>query len=577
KISAKELYEVIKQRAKNEKWDSQTILQFTNKLNKASTIYTELIDANIGNLSINRGLTDIKHIQAGPSYSLLLRITPLFKEGLLNETQYLEIIKLIELFHIRWGITGQSTSRLNEIYYRMCTTLNGTPAEAVSKMIEDEYLSWASPIKDSMFLSAFQKEFGKPGDTRTKYIIWKLGNPAGEISLNFDEVHTEHIMPQTLSEGWVQNLEQASGKNNEEIIKSHSVLVNKIGNLSLIKGDWNISMSNRLFSDKKQYYANSEISLTKELANRNKWTFDEVVNRTKEFAEKAVQIWKFSKPIPEIETAAENVNRIRREKYKLDSNIQLYCKGPAAEGIAHIIDNNIVRVLKGSRARLDCSPSFETHVYKIKRDQLISEGILKKEGDSLIFTSDYDFDHTSPAAAIILGKASNGWTSWKDDNGIDLDHLIHKNNVVADKFEDKLKMGQVYLKENIEEIFNTNFGGRIKGITLRRDSAENQYIILFKVKNSKYKDFGSKDKFVYYGEGGDADQKLTPANQALISAIDDRRTIYGFWQDEGGSGYEYIGTLLIDSYEYTLEPESGYKVYKFNVDRVGLDSKDNKD
>ena len=41
--------------------------------------------------------------------------TMLLKSGELKENQYLKIIDLVELFHIRWGVCGQSTSKLNDI------------------------------------------------------------------------------------------------------------------------------------------------------------------------------------------------------------------------------------------------------------------------------------------------------------------------------------------------------------------------------------------------------------------------------------------------------------------------------
>ena len=461
KISAKQLYEAIKQRASNEKWDAKYIYEFTNKLKKAATIYTELIDANVGNVKINRRLSDIKLFEASPSYTLLLKITPLLKGGLLDETQYLKIIDLIELFHIRWGITGQSTSRLAEIYNRMCTKIGSIGIGEISDMIEHEYLSWAFPIKDSVFQVAFQEAFGKPSDTRTKYIIWKLGNPAGEISLNFDEVHTEHIMPQTLSNEWLSDLEKSSGMNKEVVNKTHDLLVNKIGNFALIKGEWNIGMSNRVFSEKAKHYANSEIGLTKDLASRKGWAFDDVVARTREFADRAIQIWKFSKPIPETDVATESL-KFRRRQYSIASDMLLFCKGPDAEATATIIDNAIVRVRQGSHARLNAAPNFrETnfreHSYKKLRDQLMEGGILKEEGEFLVFTKDYDFASASAAAAVVLGRSADGLAEWKNESGESLAVLegnteddLESETVVMTKKEHKAK----HFRDLPEGIYN---------------------------------------------------------------------------------------------------------------------------
>lgn len=430
KISQNQLYEKIEEKAKKEKWDAEFILEFTKKLKKAATIYTELKDANIGNIKINRRLSDIKLFEAGPSYTLLLKIAPLFKDGTLDEKQFLNIIDLIELFHIRWGITGQSTSRLSDIYNRMCMKIASTEVSEISKMIEDEYISESSPIKDSIFHASFQESFGKPADRRTKYIIWKLGNPTGEISLNVDEIHTEHIMPQTLNEDWFLDLEKLSGMDREGIKKTHALLLNKIGNFVLIKGEWNISMSNHVFSEKKMHYINSEIGLTKDLASRDNWGFDDVVSRTSELADKAIQIWKFSKPIPETDIVTENFKLKQRREYLLSSDVDLFCKGPDADAIANIIDNSVVRVNKGSKARIDVAANFKEtnfreHSYKKLRDQLVIDGILKEEGKSLIFVENYDFNSPSAAAAVVLGRAADGPAEWKNKNGESLSVLIN--------------------------------------------------------------------------------------------------------------------------------------------------------
>jgi len=420
KISERQLYEVIKKRAIDEKWDAKTITNFTQKLNKAASIYIELIDANTGNVAIDRRLSDIKLFEAGPSYTLLLKVAPLLKSGDLGDDQFTKIIDLIESFHIRWGVCGQSTSRLNDIYNKMCMQIGRSQTENIVDLVEDEYLSWSIPINDAMFNASFQEEFAQPSSSRVKYIIWKLGKPTGETSLNFDEVHTEHILPQTLSEEWIKNIEKSSGLDQEMIKKNHAGFVNRIGNLALIRGDWNISMSNHAFQEKVKHYEQSKISTTSELANKSDWTFDDIATRTKDFSDQAVAIWKFNKPIPETAMASIDSDAQKRF-YEVSNDVDLFCKGPSADALANIIDNSIIRVKKGSRARLEVAPTFIEHNYKKLRDQLVNNGVLVEDGPSLVFTSDYDFNSPSAAAAVVLGRSANGLLEWRDENGKTLD------------------------------------------------------------------------------------------------------------------------------------------------------------
>jgi hypothetical protein len=126
----------------------------------------------------------------------------------------------------------------------------------------------------------------------------------------------------------------------------------------------------------------------------------------------------------------------------------------------------------------------------------------------------------------------------------------------------KLIIGNVFSKENIESIFHTSFGARIKGITLRRTLSGEPYIIIFTRENGPYRNRGEIGKSIYYdGEGQGKDQELTPGNKALISASKIGRRIYGFRQDASGSGWRYLGPLEVVNYTYL--PKNNYKTYEF--------------
>ena len=52
-----------------------------------------------------------------------------------------------------------------------------------------------------------------------------------------------------------------------------------------------------------------------------------------------------------------------------------------------------------------------------KRKQLINDGVVKKDGNYLLFTQDVEFTSPSLASSIIKGGHSNGMTSWKNESG----------------------------------------------------------------------------------------------------------------------------------------------------------------
>jgi hypothetical protein len=49
-----------------------------------------------------------------------------------------------------------------------------------------------------------------------------------------------------------------------------------------------------------------------------------------------------------------------------------------------------------------------------------------EEDNFLVFQEDYIFNSPSAAAVTIKGRASNGWTAWKNKEGKTLDELKRK-------------------------------------------------------------------------------------------------------------------------------------------------------
>lgn len=69
-------------------------------------------------------------------------------------------------------------------------------------------------------------------------------------------------------------------------------------------------------------------------------------------------------------------------------------------------------VLKGSQARIGWE-GVEAHSYHALRKQLISSGTLVPGESHCIFAENYAFASPSAAAAVVLGRSSNGTVEWK--------------------------------------------------------------------------------------------------------------------------------------------------------------------
>lgn len=100
---------------------------------------------------------------------------------------------------------------------------------------------------------------------------------------------------------------------------------------------------------------------------------------------------------------------------KPDSREQFFLKGKDAEATGELVEDGFV-VRAGAIARKEIVPSAIDTVSSM-RAKLVESGVLVEEDGRLRFTQDYLFGTPSGAAAVVLGRTSNGWVDWKSLDG----------------------------------------------------------------------------------------------------------------------------------------------------------------
>ncbi len=179
KIYEARLYEEVRKKLEGTKVED--ILNFTKALTLSATIYQKIYEANFSYERINETLQQLHMIEVAPSFTLLLKVLPFLEENKISENEMSQAMKMIEIFHIRWGICGQATSRLDQIYNNICLGLSEKqPHEFVNYIKENLTNEIKNNVDDEVFKINFVSRNFKSTDTRTKYISWKLSNPTGE-------------------------------------------------------------------------------------------------------------------------------------------------------------------------------------------------------------------------------------------------------------------------------------------------------------------------------------------------------------------------------------------------------------
>lgn len=105
-------------------------------------------------------------------------------------------------------------------------------------------------------------------------------------------------------------------------------------------------------------------------------------------------------------------------------DVMFVCKkGSDVVAHAHLLADGTMKVLKGSKASLTETSSFQNHAYKKLRDELIKLGRLVQQDKTLLFNEDYVFDSASAASAVIQARSSQGPIEWK---------ILHSSTTLKD-------------------------------------------------------------------------------------------------------------------------------------------------
>ena len=268
------------------------ITVFLQQILNASKTYKKIIFCNDADNQINKLLRDLTLIKSFPSYIFLM----FYMQQNKTTTEKKEILNYIAALMLRRHTCEKRTSENDDIFAKLLKI--DFNEDSYVELIKKELLKFYPD--DDEFLDKFpiQELKGKNID-RAKYMLteieyYKTGNTY-EFTINSGNlVHLEHIVPEVITTKKSKldygDWETYLGNNS---VAKHKRYVNYIGNMTLLSGTYNISISNNPFVKKSKTYKNSNISITKDLYNNyGVFKFPQIEKRGQEFGEIAIKIWK---------------------------------------------------------------------------------------------------------------------------------------------------------------------------------------------------------------------------------------------------------------------------------------------
>lgn len=219
----------------------------------------------------------------------------LFKAGL-SDDRLARALTAIEAYLVRRMLMGLTTKEYNKLAARLIAIARTNLAKADDLIIEELVSStsntsrWPSDQELSDFL------LNKPlyGWINQRRIVMALSaieltRRAGKTEAIAElppKLQVEHVMPQAWHANWPLD------EDTEESLAARDAMINVIGNLTLVAGSLNASMSHSEWSKKRSALQDhSMLMLNKELASSETWSETEIRARGELLVNEILAIW----------------------------------------------------------------------------------------------------------------------------------------------------------------------------------------------------------------------------------------------------------------------------------------------
>lgn len=277
---------------------------------KKSSLYHDLLFPNEANNSICKNiaseLIDLTNVKASPAYTLLLFLLSSYPDKEIDF--YKEIVNFLVKYFVRRNITDfPNTRNLDKIFIDLIEKIYVMNEDDIDTEYIIDYLSDEDRMsRDEIFQKSLYSDLYEVNVDATRFILSKIeeSKSTREIYLNFwtrDKSNKlvwtiEHIFPEgvNIPNAWVDMIADGNEVNAIEI---QSRCVHKLGNLTLT--GYNQHLSNFAFEKKRDRkdskdsyigYKNG-LFLNEDLKNRNKWTEDNIKERTDKIVTLAMNIF----------------------------------------------------------------------------------------------------------------------------------------------------------------------------------------------------------------------------------------------------------------------------------------------
>ena len=230
-------------------------------------------------------LEDIHALNVEVVFPFLLGVYEDYTQGQIEKKDVIETLRLIESYIFRRAICYIPTNSLNKAFVALIGEVDtNNYIQSLKKAFSERPYSQRYPSNEEFrerFLSR-RIYYSNKLDPRD-YLLCKLENYGRKEPISVEDYTIEHIMPQTLSDEWKEEL----GTDHEEVYEEY---LHTIGNLTLTK--YNSELSNSSFIEKQlSGFLDSSLRLNQSLVEAERWDKTAIEKRADALFQTALKIW----------------------------------------------------------------------------------------------------------------------------------------------------------------------------------------------------------------------------------------------------------------------------------------------
>ncbi|WP_158256090.1 DUF262 domain-containing protein [Corynebacterium sp. 13CS0277] len=305
------VYEVFQNYRKKNDLDARELLE---EMREYSISLRDFVHATTGVPAADQRLKRFQLLNIDVVQPFMLPVLKEVREGTISPADFTRIVEIVDTYIARRMLFGVQTTGLNKSFatlYRELARKRQPDVDfadvLIHTLLQRNGASGYFPRDEDVANSLASLPVYKLRKSYRTYLFHCLENTDSKDvvdvagGLESGELSVEHIMPQTLTEQWREEL----GPNWERV---HRTWIHSLGNLTIT--GYNTSYSNRSFADKKSMrggFAVTPYRLNDDVKNAERWDESAMAARTERLTQRALDYWvmpstDFSPPMREYDT-----------------------------------------------------------------------------------------------------------------------------------------------------------------------------------------------------------------------------------------------------------------------------------